>query len=222
MKNSSQSDDDRSSIAALASGVRIDLIIAICALLISSVAAAASWWQARIVLTQTEVLQSQLGAQVWPYVSFAEGLDNATARITLTNDGLGPAVLRNASVTVDGIERHSYVEVMHAILGPNVVGRVRHGQKIGLSLNDLGPGSVLRAGQTLTVFELTSKRFASQFAGGEPRLKFHACYCAIIPGKCWLYDSNSSRDPRPVNVCSEVAGDLLHASSIEALTKHDF
>jgi hypothetical protein len=214
--------DESKSIAKLASGMRFDLIIAVCALLISSFAAAASWWQARIVLTQTEVLQSQLGAQVWPYVSFSEGINNDTVRITLTNDGLGPAVLRNASATVDGVARHSFVEVMHAILGPHVAARAPHGEKISLSLNDAAPGAVLRAGETLTVFGLSSKRFAAPFAAAADRLSFHLCYCAIIPGRCWVYSSEVARDPAPTQACPEVPGDLLHSNSMEALTKRDF
>ncbi len=60
---------DEESVSRIVRGVRFDLAIAVCALLISTIAAGASWWQARVMQAQTHVLEEQLGAQVWPYVS---------------------------------------------------------------------------------------------------------------------------------------------------------
>ena len=97
--------------------MRLDLAIAVCALLISTLAAGASWWQARVLQAQTKVLQAQLGAQVWPYVSVSEGLDKNTVLVTLSNDGLGPAILRSFSATVDGVEQSSFIGILHAMLG---------------------------------------------------------------------------------------------------------
>jgi hypothetical protein len=44
-------------------GFRIDLIIALCALVVSSLATAAAVWQSHVVA-------QQLSSQVWPYVAF--------------------------------------------------------------------------------------------------------------------------------------------------------
>lgn len=200
--------------------VRGDLVIAVCALLISSLATGASWWQARVLQAQTLVLQEQLGAQVWPYVGVSENTSNDTVQLNIENDGLGPAILRSASATIDGTPKSSLVDVMHAILGPNLLGRRRHGEKMSLTLNSSGPGSVLRAGTSMTAFSLTSKRFAAPLATGlsRRRLDIRICYCAVIPGKCWLSDSASSRDPQPVRFCPEMHNDLLHTSPLETLS----
>src|ERR1700761_4561185 len=85
--------------------VRLDLVIAVCALLISTLAASASWWQARVMQAQTAVLQEQLGAQVWPYVSVNEGFANNQVQLSLSNDGLGPAILDSVQATVDGVPK---------------------------------------------------------------------------------------------------------------------
>src|SRR5579863_7489960 len=87
--------DDRE-IARVERGIRLDLVIALCALLISTLAAGASFWQAR-------VLQEQLGAQIWPYVGISEDFTGDSAEIGIANDGLGPAILRSATAAVDGV-----------------------------------------------------------------------------------------------------------------------
>src|ERR1700761_6970879 len=132
----------------LARGIRTDLVIALCALLISSVAACASWWQARLLVGQTEVLQEQLGAQVWPYVSDSEGIDNDTVRIQLRNDGLGPAIMRSFSILVDGKPQTSYIGVLHAMLGDHLVKRSPAGDAIQISIDSGSPGMVIRPGET--------------------------------------------------------------------------
>jgi hypothetical protein len=105
-------------------GIRLDFAIAVCAPLISSLAAGASWWQARVLQGQTQVLQEQLGAQVWPYVSLTESIRLDAAQIARP-DGLQDLLLcdvrtqSGASVSRDsersparfGAQRHDRTEV---------------------------------------------------------------------------------------------------------------
>lgn len=210
------------SIAQVVRGVRLDLAIAIGALLISSVAAGASWWQARVLATQTEVLREQLGATVWPYVSVSEGLNGDTVHITIANDGLGPAILRSATALVDGVPRSSFIDVLHALLGPHLVARAPRGEHMAFTIDEGAPGSVLRPGDHVVGFSLTSKHYAQPFIRGYRRLNFRLCYCAIIPGKCWLTQSSASPEPKPVADCPELTHDLLHASAVDQLTNHNF
>ncbi len=184
----------------------MDLVIAVCALLISSLATAASWWQ-------TRVIQQQLSAQVWPYLDFSETLDGDAAQIAFANDGLGPAIVRSLVVSVDGKPSHGYVDVLHALLGPHIVARVPRGERMNAGFSYESPGSVLRAGQSVALFSLTNKHFALALIGAYPRLSFRTCYCAIVPGTCWLADTSSARDPQPVAGCPEIESDLLHAST---------
>ena len=75
--------NEEDEVSKVVRGVRLDLTIAVCALLISTLAAGASWWQARVLQAQTRVLEDQLGAQVWPYVSVSEGINNDTVAISV-------------------------------------------------------------------------------------------------------------------------------------------
>jgi hypothetical protein len=193
-------------VRSLARGIRLDLVIAVCALLISSLATLASWWQTRII-------QDQLSAQVWPYLSISTTLDSDDLRVSVSNEGLGPAIIRSAAVTVDGKPLPSLIAVMHAILGPNVVGRSKHGDRLGLSSSQAAYGSVLRVGEPYVLFDLRSSRFAKQLARGfNGRVNFRLCYCAIIPHTCWIEDSATQRDPQPAATCIENKADLLHES----------
>ena len=212
--------DDR--VSKIARGVRFDLVIAICALAISTFAAGASWWQARVLQTQTRVLQDQLGAQVWPYVSVTEGFRNDRARISLTNDGLGPAILLSAKATVDGVAKSNFIDILHAILGSNLVARSAKGERMGLSIDSAEPGSVIRPGNDSLTFSFTSKQFATAFVKGLDRLDIQVCYCAILPGKCWLADSRSALGPVPASSCPPISGDLLHAPALEEVLNRHF
>lgn len=198
-------------VSRLARGVRLDLVIALCALLISTLATGASWWQARVMQAQTEVLAQQLGAQVWPYVDVSETLGGDTAKIIIENEGLGPAVLRSELVSVSGTPKSGFIDVMKTILKGQL--RAPRGEKMHLELSENTPGSVLRPGDSTVAFALTSARFAKPFMREYQRIAIRICYCAIVSGKCWQSDSSSSRDPQPVAACPAVAHDLLRSSA---------
>lgn len=166
--------------------------------------------------SQTGVLQAQLGAQVWPYLSVSADYANNTVRLVLQNNGLGPAVVRSLVLSIDGKPKRSFIDGMHALLGPNLIKRA-HGESMGLDENSNSPGWVLRAGDSTRLFALTSRTFAPQLARDMQRFDLRMCYCAIVPGTCWMKDSLASGDPQPVRACREIPGDLLHASPLDIL-----
>jgi hypothetical protein len=155
---------DESEASRVERGIRIDLIIAVCALLISTLAAAASFWQAR-------VLQDQLGAQVWPYVSVSENFTGTSVQIGIVNDGLGPAILRSATAAVDGAPKSNFIDIMHAVLGPHLVDQQGHKRRINLSISSGSPGTVLRPGSSTVAFGMGSKEYAVPFARAFSRME---------------------------------------------------
>src|SRR5215469_10082262 len=78
--------------------LRFDLFIAGMALVISTFAAAASAYQAYVI-------NQQFSATVWPYLSLSTSYDRSNKFIELDvrNQGLGPAIVRSATVTVAGV-----------------------------------------------------------------------------------------------------------------------
>gem|GEM_PF-3745766 len=75
--------------------LRFDTVVAACALLMSSVTAGA-------MVYQTRVLQDQFSATVWPYLSVNMFYGTHNLELHLTNQGVGPALVRSAQLVVDG------------------------------------------------------------------------------------------------------------------------
>jgi len=197
--------DEAQDVRALGRAVRADLLIAVCALVISAVATAASLWQSHVVA-------QQLGAQVWPYVSFSSSYGDDRLTLAIENDGLGPAIMRSVVASVDGKPRLSLVDAVHALIGPNLVQRARgHEKAIAVTMESAGQGSVLRAGQSVTVFTLTSRTFAPRLGAQLGRLSLSTCYCSIV-GDCW-FAAGSQADPRRVPRCPNEPHNLLHSAS---------
>jgi hypothetical protein len=187
--------------AKLRKAVRLDLVIAVCALLVSGLATGASWWQ-------THVVAQQLQAQVWPYLTITGTLSSNEVSYAIGNDGLGPAVLRSVVLTVDGKPQRTMVAAMHALIG-------RTGNQVhGLSMAAPGAGSVIRVGGSVTMFHLTSPVLAPVLARQAGRVALRVCYCSIV-GACWLKESQQS-DPRIVASCPSVGADQLRDAPLTA------
>jgi hypothetical protein len=179
---------------ALRKAVRPDLLIALCALLVSTLATSASWWQ-------THVVAQQLQAQVWPYLTVTGTLSSDEITYAIANDGLGPAVIRSVVLSVDGKPQRTLVDALHALIGR--LGKRAH----GLSLATPGAGSVIRVGGSVTMFRLTSPVLAPLLARQTGRVALRVCYCSII-GTCWLKESQQS-DPRPIARCPDASAEQL-------------
>jgi hypothetical protein len=173
-------------------GIRLDLIIAVCALLISSLATAASWWQSRVVA-------EQLSSQVWPYLTVSTTIDPSYVQIDIINDGLGPAIVRSVVLTIDG---KPYPDPTHAVkalivkrLGP-----------IGAQMSDIAPASVIRAGGDVRLVRVNAAWFVPVFAQNARRIDLRLCYCSLL-GKCWRTSSQANGDPQPVQFCPDPGAD---------------
>ncbi|HTW86286.1 MAG TPA: hypothetical protein VMD91_19595 [Candidatus Sulfotelmatobacter sp.] len=199
--------------AALRKGLRLDLIIAICALVMSTAATGVAWWQ-------TQVIQQELNAQVWPYVSVSSDLHPPEVALALTNNGLGPAVLQSVVVTVDGVSKPDFVAVLHALLGDHIIQRAgrTHGT-VGVDFASGGPGMVLRPGVSMRMMHFQSALFAPTLARALSRMNVRTCYCAIVPGECWVADTATEKGPQRVPDCPVIPTDVLHGNLTSVLDR---
>ncbi len=205
-RNAAMSDDEPNAATsdtpkALRKAIRLDLVIAVCALVVSGLATSASWWQ-------THVVARQLEAQVWPYLTITGTLSSKEVSYTLSNDGLGPAVIRSVVLSVDGKPQPTMVDAMHALIGR--MGTQAH----ALSMAAPGPGTVIRVGGSVTMLHLTSPVLAPKLARQTGRVALRVCYCSIVGG-CWLKESQQS-DPRIVASCPNVGTAQLQEPSLDA------
>ena len=86
------------------------------------------------------VQRQQVRAAVWPILEFDSA--NGPIHFILANKGVGPAIIKNVIVKVDGEPVRNWREALEKILGP--------GEHLG-SESDMN-GHVLAAGESVTVF----------------------------------------------------------------------
>jgi len=164
---------------AMAKAIRSDLLIATLALVISAGATLSSVYQ-------THVIARQLGASVWPYLSITSTLGPSTYRLAVTNDGLGPALVRSATLSVDGKSVASYREA--AV-------RVARGAKLARadssSTAAIGKTTVIRAGDTHDLIRASGSLITK---GGDlgQRVTLALCYCSL-EDQCWTVRSHEQR-----------------------------
>ena len=188
---------------------RPDVIIAVCALFISAIAAAASVYQTRVIGRQTEILNQQFGATTWPYLTFSASYAPGDLQLELRNDGLGPAILRDVSITRDG--REVPPGASHSSLNTALLPEIRasiaesnshkpHGS-ITTSISSLASGDVIPAGQKINLVHAQGAIVVRHFVSAQPHLGIRVCYCSLL-GRCWLkkYDA-AGTPPHEVGSC---------------------
>ncbi len=172
---------------------RLDLVIAICALFVSSLATAASWWQSHVVA-------EQLSSQVWPYLSVQTTYGGGSVALTVSNEGLGPARVRSIVLSLDGKPRRKLTDVLDVISPAK--NRNLRGQ-----FSDVSPGSVIRVGGAVTLFKIGDRKTVLALLRNYRRLDLAVCYCPIIPGDCWVVRKGGADagngDPDVVRECPD-------------------
>ena len=133
------------------------------------------------------VQRQQVRAAVWPILQFDSS--NAPIHFTLANKGVGPAIIRNVIVKVDGQPVRNWVEVLEKLLGP---GEHRYSE------SDMS-SRVLSAGESMTIitpgdaannpiaFDRSSPLWVKMNKERE-RVTVEICYCSTL-GECWTLRS---------------------------------
>ena len=178
---------------SLKEALRVDLVIAVSALVVSVLAMAATWWQTRVVA-------QQLSAQVWPYVTVSSNLSANELRVTVRNVGLGPALVRSAVLTVDGRAQHSILDAMAAV-------GIRGGRHRRVDLSSLSPGEVIPAGGDVVLADVSGIVMTPASAQAlATRASLAVCYCSILQN-CWVTERAGDAAPRPVARCAPPGAD---------------
>jgi len=174
--------------------LKFDTIVAACALLMSSITAAA-------MVYQTRVLQDQFSATVWPYLSVDTMLSTSRVTIALTNDGAGSALIRSASLDLDGKPVPGWRQVVEAV--SRDVPRVKGGRMDSADAS-VDPSMAIRAGDSQRVLLLDTGSVPIFSAARKHEVVLHLCYCSIND-RCWSLDAvpgyNSPNLPKAVAAC---------------------
>lgn len=163
----------------------MDRILAVSAIIAAAAAVFIAVYEARLTRAHQRI-------SVWPYVSqYNSNADSSYTR-NIANRGLGPSLVESFEVSVDGVRKSNWTEVVADITGiPD--------EKVDLIYSTFGRGVVLLPGHTATVLKLPPGDAARRFAKNSVRLRTRVCYCSLY-GECWVADSEA-RAPVRVDDC---------------------
>ena len=152
--------------------IRYDAVAAVIAALVGMLALVVAGYTAYIQ-------RQQVRAQVWPYLMWANS-DNGIDYLWI-NKGVGPAIIKNAVVLVDGKPQRDWNAVMHSMqVDPQ-----------GFNQSTFNH-NVISAGETLEWIKFKDHdHFLAFRDAARKHLAFKVCYCSTL-GDCWLNDSTRS------------------------------
>ena len=166
---------------------KLDLWIALAALIVSGLTASAA-------LYQSKVFSDQLSATVWPYLSFNATWSPDTFTLTLENDGAGPAVIDSAQLFVNGKEEPSMGDAITRLLKGTV-----HRGSFQYATGSIGPGQVIRAGADALVVKLKMRNLEA-LRPLYRAVRINVYYCSLL-NRCWLVKLHT--DERPADVTGQ-------------------
>jgi hypothetical protein len=170
--------------------LRLDLVIALVAVLISTIAAVATVYQSRIIA-------DQYSATVWPYLSVTYTLRPDRMDLVLRNDGLGPALIRSAQLRYNDRPVGSWNDFLH--ITESAIPKHVHGA-MSMTAADVNSSSIVRSGDTLLLLTLHATGGAHFHVQALRRsMSVQVCYCSLL-GRCWMTQRDEGA-PRDIRAC---------------------
>ena len=137
------------------------------------------------------VQRQQVRAAVWPILYFSSS-NAPTICFTLSNKGVGPAIIKSVIVRVDGQPVKDWDQAFDRLLGPGN----HHGSESDMN------GVVLRAGEDMKPFEpfdSEGKPYNADQSNpnweavnkGRERVTVEICYCSTLD-ECWTLSAGGS------------------------------
>jgi hypothetical protein len=189
---------------------RLDFFIAIAAVVVSALTAGT-------LVYQTRVIGDQFSATIWPYLSVLTTYNNNGETIDISNDGVGPALIRSAQLRVDGREVPAWNDYERVIardpatrtlwLRTRAADLARSNPRAAIMMSSIGPSSTLRPGETLNLLKLLFVSNVPAQVLTKHVVTIDFCYCSLNRN-CWTLHVVPGRinpDPQPVSACTASA-----------------
>jgi hypothetical protein len=145
-----------------------ETFVAVAALIVSVSAVAVGIYEAALQRRHDR-------AEVWPHVEITTFVMPNGAALAVENTGIGPAIIKSMTVTVDGRPTRNWNDVLRALLG-----------------HDPGPFSnstiaerALRPGDKVTVLGLPHEDLPADFWKSISRVSISICYASVFD-EYWL------------------------------------
>lgn len=182
-------------------------VLALLAILISFTSLGIGIYEAKIMKQETEIMLSQQKTSVWPYIDKNTAISYsklATLRFSITNKGVGPALVNKILLEKDGEAiATDYAEIL-SLFDPIFEG-LDQKEEDNLPLNistGFRDNIVLSPGETVELLNIKCGRFPNdtEILGDLVRgLKIKICYASIY-GDNWLLEDPST-GPQPIESC---------------------
>ena len=189
----------------------VEMTTALSAVVVGVVALFIAIDQSRIASRQAEIMEQTVQASVWPVVQFDVATDqdirNAHATVSLSNSGVGPAIIKGVQISRDGVPLPNIDAFLERRLDTT--------QGMRFQLDTMrGTGRVLAAGETVMLGDAHWELMVGQIPSGMrdniyayfdelSALDGAICYCSVLDD-CWVNRTDNYANPEPVESCSEM------------------
>jgi hypothetical protein len=152
--------------------IKPEYLVAISAIFVSLATLAVYMYQARI-------MQSQLHTSVWPYVQWKYNNGNSEFILYVENKGIGPALIKDTRLTIDGNEMKNNGHLFKTLMGSSNFSYA----------NSAVEGVVISPGERIELFHIFDSAYAKKFDSlifqeRIHKFKYTICYCSVYDD-CW-------------------------------------
>jgi hypothetical protein len=195
----------------------LDLVLPVAALFVSFVSIIIAWHHGEVMKELVHQNEKLVEANSLPYLQsyysdLEKDLHTPAFRLTVENQGVGPARIAEVTVTVDGKPVPNFNTLLEHCCAPGLLAAadrgideydgIKSGEVVLSTLRD----KMIRPGESVDAIDwhLTQAnrpvldRLKSAFGTG--RIRTSICYCSVFED-CWTR-SQLDRRPVPVNQCS--------------------
>jgi hypothetical protein len=187
---------------------RLDFFIAIAALVVSVLTSAT-------LLYQTRIIGDQYAATIWPYLSISSTYSTNGEKIELSNEGLGPALIQSAQLSIDGKNVATWNTYLADLLTqPEIRGALVRAARASalkgtISTASIGASSTIRPGDSKTLLLISWPDDVPIASFTKHAIALDFCYCSLNKS-CWTLHGVAGRDshdePQQVSHCDSSAG----------------
>jgi len=176
---------------------RLDFYIAIAALLVSVLTSAT-------LLYQTRVISDQYASTIWPYLTVDSTFNQTGLSLSVTNEGVGPALIQSAQLVVDGTPVSGWQDyfarlfrdpTLHAYF-VQLSAQVRAGKHPGsITTANLAPTQAIRPGDTRVILNINLQGIPLGSLASH-HLDLNLCYCSLNQS-CWALKTSNGKHASP-------------------------
>ena len=79
-----------------------------------------------VYIYQTNIMQSQKKASVWPYIEWSTSyIQGQGFKLSLSNNGIGPALVKDINITVNGEKQENLDSLLMSLINTNQIPHIK-------------------------------------------------------------------------------------------------